>query len=142
MLGTLFFLFLSLAALWEERPPVSEQVTFLYYDNLEEAAAFYGEVLGLEKSFELAWVKIFRLSETSSVGLVNATGGSHRPSGDKPVMVSLVVAPEDVDRWYAYLKARGIEVEEPPRTGAEGNVRAFGFKDPAGYTLEVFAWLK
>jgi catechol 2,3-dioxygenase-like lactoylglutathione lyase family enzyme len=126
----------------QERPPISEQVTFLYYDNLDEAQAFYSDVLGLELAFDLDWVKIFRLSPTSSVGLVNASGGAHRPSDAKPVMVSMVVAPEDVDPWHAYLKAKGVDVGEGPKNGADGHVRAFGFKDPAGYTLEVFAWLK
>lgn len=123
-------------------PPVSEQVTFLYYEDLEEARAFYADVLGFELAFDLEWVKILRISKTSSVGLVNASGGAHRPSADKPVMVSMVVAPEDVDPWHAYLKGKGVDVGEGPKTGADGHVRAFGFKDPAGYTLEVFAWLK
>jgi catechol 2,3-dioxygenase-like lactoylglutathione lyase family enzyme len=138
------FLLATIAAFAQgaERPPVEGQVTFLYYEDLEEASRFYSEVLGLETSFELEWVKIFRLTPSSSVGLVNATGGAHRPSSDKPVMVSLVVAPEEVDRWHAYLKSRGVDVGEAPKVGAAGNVKAFGFKDPAGYTLEVFAWLK
>lgn len=125
-----------------ERPPVSGQVTFLYYNDLDAAARFYGDVLGLEKTFDLSWVKIFRLSETSSVGLVNASRGAHKPSSEKPVMVSLVVRPADVDVWYSYLKQKGVGVGAPPETGADGSVRAFGFKDPEGYTLEVFAWIQ
>lgn len=125
-----------------EHPKVAEQVTFLYYENLEQAAHFYGDVLGLEKAFELSWVKMFRLSPTSTVGLVNATKGSLRPSADKPVMVSLVVPLDAVDAWYAYLKERGVDIKNPPAIGADGNVKAFAFKDPEGYSLEVFAWLK
>ena len=34
-----------------------------------------------------------------------------------------------------------IDVGDGPRIGADGHVKAFGFKDPEGYTLEVFAWL-
>ena len=133
----------ALPALSQERPPVTGQVTFLYYDDLPEAERFYREVLGLSTSFELDWVKIFSLSSGSSVGLVNATRGSLRPSGvgtDKPVMVSLVVAREDVDRWHSYLKSKGVEVGEGPKVGADGRVLAFAFKDPGGYNLEVFAW--
>lgn len=142
MLKSMFLTALVTSSPAVERPKVAEQVTFLYYQNLEEAVRFYGEVLGLEKSFDLDWVKIFRLSPTSAVGLVNATKGSLRPSTDKPVMVSLVVPLDAVDTWYAYLKERGVEVKQPPSVGADGNVKAFGFKDPEGYSLEVFAWLK
>jgi catechol 2,3-dioxygenase-like lactoylglutathione lyase family enzyme len=139
-------LFLAMAALpaaAQVPPPVTGQVTFLYYDDLPAAERFYREVLGLSTSFELEWVKIFRLSSGSSVGLVNATKGSLRPAAvdeEKPVMVSLVVDKADVDRWHAHLKAKGVEVGEGPKVGADGRVLAFAFKDPGGYTLEVFAW--
>jgi extradiol dioxygenase family protein len=142
MLNSLFVAALSMPSAVAEHPKVAEQVTFLYYENLDEAVRFYGEVLGLEKSFELDWVKFFRLSPTSAVGLVNATKGSLRPSKDKPVMVSLVVPLDAVEDWYAYLKDRGVAIENPPAVGADGKVKAFGFKDPEGYSLEVFAWLE
>jgi catechol 2,3-dioxygenase-like lactoylglutathione lyase family enzyme len=133
----------SLPAVMEERPPVTGQVTFLYYEDLPAAERFYREVLGLSTSFELDWVKIFPLSSGSSVGLVNATKGSLRPAAvdeEKPVMVSLVVDKADVDRWHSYLKSKGVDVGEGPKVGADGRVLAFAFKDPGGYTLEVFAW--
>lgn len=124
------------------RPPVAGQVTFLYYEDLDAAARFYGETLGLPKTLDLDWVKMFELSTTSKVGLVNATGGTHRPSDNKPVMVSLVVeAPEQVDAWHAFLRSRGVEPTSDPHDSERSGVRAFGFTDPEGYTLEVFAWL-
>ena len=92
--------------------------------------------------------QIYKLSPTSSVGLVNATGGAHRPSADKPVMVSLVVGEKEVDAWWAYLKAKGVDVGDAPGAGGDapgaegdGAVKAFGFEDPEGYSLEVFAWV-
>jgi catechol 2,3-dioxygenase-like lactoylglutathione lyase family enzyme len=126
-------------------PPVTSQVTFLYYQDLPAAERFYREVLGLSSTFELQWVKIFQLSPNASVGLVNATEGSLKPASveaDKPVMVSLVVDEADVERWHAHLKSKGVEVGPGPKIGAEGRVLAFSFKDPGGYTLEVFAWRK
>ena len=126
----------------QERPPAAAgQVTFLYFNDLAQADAFYGDVLGLEKEFDLEWVKIYKLSPTSSVGLVNATGGAHRPSADKPVMISLVVGEKDVDAWWQYLKAKGVDVGDTPGAEGDGAVKAFGFKDPEGYSLEVFAWV-
>lgn len=122
-------------------PAVSGQVTFLYFNDINKAAAFYGKLLGAKPTLDLDWVKIYRLSPSSSVGLVNATRGAHRPSADKPVMVSLVVdSPDEVDHWAARLKSLGIEVNKPPSTGEL--VRALEFDDPEGYTLEVFAWNK
>ena len=121
-------------------PPLTSQVTFLYFKDIDRAAAFYGDTLGLKKTHDLGWVRIFATSPTSSVGLVNATGGSLRPGDDKPVMVSMVVAtPADVDRWHTYLVARGVTVT-PPADSAKVNVRALSLKDPEGYSLEIFAW--
>lgn len=129
----------SLAASAQERPPIAAgQVTFLYYNDLAQAGEFYGDVLGLELEVDLGWVKIYQLSPSSSVGLVNASGGSHRPSSDKPVMVSMVV---DVDAWYQYLKAKGVDVGDAPNTDGNAPVKAFSFEDPEGYSLEVFAWM-
>jgi catechol 2,3-dioxygenase-like lactoylglutathione lyase family enzyme len=144
LLGTLSILAMTAStASPETPPPVTGQVTFLYYEDLPAAERFYHEALGLSTSFELDWVKIFRLSSSSSVGLVNATKGSLRPApveAEKPVMVSIVVDKADVERWHAYLKSKGVEVGEGPKVGADGHVLAFSFKDPGGYTLEVFAW--
>jgi len=123
-----------------EAPPVSGQVTFLYYEDLERAGKFYGETLGLKVTLDLDWVKMYETSPGAIVGLVSATGGAHRPSEDKPVMVSLVV--EDADAWHAYLKKQGVDVPNAPKDSTKVNVRSFGFKDPEGYTLEVFQWLK
>lgn len=121
-------------------PPIAGQVTFLYFNDIDAAARFYGGTLGLAKTFDLGWVRIFALSPTSSVGLVDGKSGAHRPAAEKPVMVSLVV--DDADRWYAYLKGRGVEIKEPPSDGTRVRVRAFGFSDPEGHTLEVFQWLE
>ena len=46
----------------QERPPaVAGQVTFLYFNDLAKADAFYGDILGLEKELDLEWVKIYKL---------------------------------------------------------------------------------
>jgi catechol 2,3-dioxygenase-like lactoylglutathione lyase family enzyme len=136
-------LFACVPAFAQAPPPVEGQVTFLYYQDLAAAEKFYREVLGLSTSFELDWVKIFRLSSGSSVGLVNATKGSLKPfpvEAEKPVMFSIVVDKADIAGWHSYLKSKGVEVGEGPKVGADGKVLAFPFKDPGGYTLEVFAW--
>ncbi len=119
--------------------PVKEQVTFLYVNDIERAAKFYGGTLGLRSTFDRDWVKIYSISPSSSVGLVKGTEGMLRPASEKPVMVSMVV--DDVDGWYAHLKSRGVSIPKPPQNNAKAPVRGFTFNDPEGYTLEVFAWL-
>lgn len=143
LLGVLTLTAAACTASAQEGPPAAAgQVTFLYFNDLAKADAFYRDVLGLELEFDLEWVKIYKISPTSSVGLVNATEGSLRPSGDKPVMVSMVVEMDDVDAWWRYLKSKGVDVGDAPGPEGDGAVKAFGFEDPEGYALEVFAWVK
>jgi catechol 2,3-dioxygenase-like lactoylglutathione lyase family enzyme len=124
-------------------PPIAAQVTFLYFNDLNKAAEFYGKTLGLRATFDAGWVKIFALSPTSSLGLVDAVHGTHRPSKVKPLMISLVVdGSEQVDRWFYYLKSQGVEIPKPPSNSTRAPVRAFEFADSEGHSLEVFSWLK
>ena len=123
-------------------PSATSQVTFLYVNDIQKAAEFYGKTLALRNTLDLAWVKMFETSPGAIVGLVGAGRGAHKPSPQKPVMISLVVPkPADVDRWYGFLEAKGVTMRSEPHdsgSGAPGdaNVRVFGFLDPEGHTLE------
>ena len=52
----------------ESMPSIESQTVMFYYKNVDAPAAFYGETLGLEMTFDSKLAKIFRVSETSSVG--------------------------------------------------------------------------
>jgi predicted enzyme related to lactoylglutathione lyase len=119
--------------------PIAGQVTFLYYRNPAKAAQFYEDVLGLESTHDLGWVRIYAVTPTASLGVVDASSGGLRPSADKSVMISFVV--QDVDRWYEQMKARGLKTRLAPADSKRVNVRSFAFNDPEGYSLEVFSWL-
>ncbi len=120
-------------------PPIDSQVTFLYYADLDAAASFYGDVLQLEQTFDQGWVKIFAITPTASVGIVDESRGAHRASDDNAVMLSLVTA--DVDAWHARLIAAGVEILGDPADSASVPVRAFLVRDPGGYTVEFFQWI-
>ena len=123
-------------------PPFTGEVTFLYFNDPDKAAEFYGETLGLVKTFDAEWVRIFTISPSSSVALIDGAVGAHKPSADKPVTLAMVVSElEDVDRWYEHLKAQGVSIHMPPFDAPSVNVREFRFTDPEGYSLEIFAWL-
>ncbi len=124
-------------------PPFIGEVTFLYFNDLDKAAEFYGNTLGLTKTFDAGWVRIFTIAPSSSVALVDAAKGAHRASDDKPVTLAMVVSDlKEVDRWYEYLKTRGVSIHMPPFDAPSVNVREFRFTDPEGYSLEIFAWIK
>jgi len=113
---------------------------FLYYTDLTAAEAFFGKALGLSKTMDQDWVKIYRTAGGSSVGAVKEGHGFHKPSPSKPVMISWVV--DDIDPWYRRATAAGIKVLKPPQDSADSGVRSFLVADSTGYTFEFMQWLR
>jgi len=114
-------------------------LTFFYYNDLERAARFYGEVLGFELVMSRDWVTIFRVHETGHLGLVDQVRGSHKPSPEKPVRLQIWV--RDVLSWFNYLN--GLGLVEPPRVyvGEELRIKTCTVKDPEGYTVEFCEYI-
>jgi predicted enzyme related to lactoylglutathione lyase len=125
-------------------PGIEGSVTFFYYPDIEAVAPFYGGILQLPMTMDTDWVKIFRITPSSSVGLVQQGRGFHEVSEDKPAMLSIVT--NEVDAWYARIKASGtVILKELPPPDAEASagsapVRGFIAQDPGGYTVEFFSW--
>jgi catechol 2,3-dioxygenase-like lactoylglutathione lyase family enzyme len=109
-------------------------ITFLYYRDIPRAQRFYEDVLGLTLTVDQGYSKIYRVSPTSYVGLVDESRGLHRASEAKPVTLSFVSA--QVDEWYAYLRGRGVEMVHELANGTRQPTRGFVAKDPEGYYLE------
>ena len=143
----LFFMSMASTAAWSdstERPTIDSTITFFYYKDLASAADFYRDVVGLEATTDMGWVKIFKVTESSSVGLVEDGKGFLRAAEDKPVMLSLVT--DDVDAWHERLVDADAPVlsELPPADRPEDTARApirgFIVADPGGYAIEFFSW--
>lgn len=120
-------------------PNIDSHVVMLYYKDLESAAAFYGEALGLEKTLDWDWVKFFRTSGSSYVGLVEeGEGAYHKAQRTNAVMLSIVT--REIDAWHE--KVKGAEVEFLKDIANRGPIRSFLIQDPGGYTVEFFQWLQ
>lgn len=125
-------------------PAIESSVVMLYYKDLAPVTAFYESTLGLRKTLDLGWCRIYRVSPTSYVGLIDERRGYHRVSPDKPVMLSIVTT--DVDGWHKRMLAAGVPIVKPlaPLSELPGPgmapVRGFLVKDPGGYTVEFFEW--
>ena len=120
-------------------PSIESQVTMLYYEDLDAAAEFYGNVLGLEKTFDWEWVKFYRTGPSSNVGIVKEGDGAYHTVQERnAVMISLVTS--EIDAWYERLDGRP-DVEFLKPIGDGGGIRSFLMADPGGYTVEFFQWL-
>lgn len=118
--------------------PVDSQVTFFYYKDLAAPERFYGETLGFPKTFDKGWVKFFRLTPCSYVGLVDEARGHHKALDQKSVMLSMETA--DLEAWYERAKRHGASFQTHPdfAAAAQKMITGFMLSDPGGYTVEFF----
>ena len=135
------FLDMHAAMSQEASPSIEETVVMLYYRELSAAPSFYRDTLGLELIHQSDSAQLYRLTPTSSVGIIlEGDTAYHRAKPDNAVMLSLVTA--DVDAWYARLRHRqDVTILKPIENSGNNPIRAFLVEDPGGYTIEFFTWL-
>lgn len=117
----------------------------LYADDLEEAARFYADVMGLEEIVHVEGRHIF-FRVGKGVLLIFRPAATRKPpdpdarlpvpphGAEGPGHLCFAASAEEIDAWAEKLSARGIEIEadfEWPQGG-----RSIYFRDPAGNSLE------
>ncbi|WP_413720628.1 VOC family protein [Silicimonas sp. MF1-12-2] len=110
-------------------------ITFLYYRDLNRAETFYRDVLGLPLMIDQGFAKIFRLADDAHVGLVDEAKGMNNWQEDKCVQLCLRV--EDVDAWHDWARLEGLSDLSRLFVNDTIGIRAFVFRDPEGYQIEV-----
>lgn len=118
---------------------IQANLVFFYYQNLGAAERFYEDILGLEIVLDYGFAKLFRISETSYIGLVDEQKGMHSSAEPKTVTLSFVT--EEIDEWYEYLVERGVEMRGPVKDATRHPTRGFVAYDPEGYFLEFERFL-
>jgi catechol 2,3-dioxygenase-like lactoylglutathione lyase family enzyme len=119
--------------------------TALYVTDLERAAAFYSDVLGLEclhsdkrmRAYDVGGNGVLLLfPEGGSLEPIETPGGSIPPhDGRGPVHVAFSIARDELEEWQRHLTAVGVSLEgrtQWPR----GGVSVY-FRDPDDHLLEI-----
>ena len=119
---------------------MQSQITFFYYADVQAAAEFYGELLGLELVEDQQWAKIYRVNGTAFLGIVAGEKGFHQAQEKNAVLVTFLV--DDVPEWYAFLKSKGVRMLTDLMTKDEIQVQCFFAEDPGGYSLEFQRFLR
>jgi catechol 2,3-dioxygenase-like lactoylglutathione lyase family enzyme len=117
-------------------PPIEQQVTFLYVEDLEVSARFYGELIGLEQVLDQGACRIFRVAGEGFLGLCTSRARAVVPEG-----VTVTFVTPEVDRWHDRLAAAGVAIEAPPAENARFRIYNFFARDPDGYLLEFQRFL-
>lgn len=114
------------------RANITQQITFLHAQNLEETRYFYTHILGLPLARDQGSCLIFQVSEGAYLGFCKHL--ETIPPGRK---VILTLVSEDVDGWYAELKASSQGLIDPPVTNPKYHIYHFFIPDPNGYWIEI-----
>ena len=107
---------------------------FFYYDDVERAATFYTDTLGIDLVADYDFAKILRPAPTSYLILVDAEMGMH--STDEPKSVALALVTDELEAWYAYLQTQDVEFRSELSVDPDGPHDGFVVLDSEGYLLE------
>ena len=113
-------------------PPINQNVTFTYTDNLEAASAFFRDVMELDFVVDQGACHIYRLNDTSFIGVCCLPD---RPS--EKVGVTITIVSNDVDGWYQFLIDKGVEFVKKPSHSSKFGVYSSLFISPHGYRIEI-----
>jgi catechol 2,3-dioxygenase-like lactoylglutathione lyase family enzyme len=119
--------------------------TVLYVADLEQAAAFYSEVLGLPcihadhrmRAYDVGGKGVLLLfPQGQSLEAVETPGGSIPPhDGNGPMHIAFSISTDELEEWQQHLADAGVSIEgrtQWPR----GGVSVY-FRDPHDHLLEI-----
>ena len=115
-------------------------ITWLYHKDVMGQEHFYQNVLGLEPVCDQGWAKIYQVSESGFMGIVDEKRGMNNYSDEKAVNIGFIL--EDLKGWHDYalahkpLELRKDELGEGP----EGKYKAFVGYGPEKYYYEFDAF--
>ena len=116
---------------------INQQITWVYTEDLDTTAAFYGSQLGLALTRDEGAAKIFRVSASASIGVCIAFDDRVvEPAGS---MITFVT--DEVDAWHQTLEARGVTISKPPHVLEKFGIYTFFAEDPNGYAIEFQQFL-
>lgn len=123
-----------------ERPPIDQQITFLYTHDLTVSSDFYERVLGLTLWLDQGTCRIYQVCDEAFVGICQ-TGEGEAQEVTRQTNVIFTLVSDDVDGWYEYLKGEGVIFEKAPSVNEKYHIYHCMFRDPNGYLIEIQRFL-
>ena len=126
---------------WTKNEGFYGAVTWLYYEDMQEAERFYEEKIGLKQIVDQGWAKMYQISETSYLGLVDGRRGMHSFTDLKGTSVSFIV--KELEAWHDYVQQhKPFPLVQEMYDGKDYRYEAFVGQDPAKYFLEFNRFLE
>jgi predicted enzyme related to lactoylglutathione lyase len=107
------------------------KVSWFGVDDFESAKKFYGQVLGLKKTFEMQqWAEFAGAQGEESIGI------AANPHAGKEPGATVVLDVSDIERERRRLESAGVRFEGKTEE-IPGIVRLATFRDPYGNRLQL-----
>jgi catechol 2,3-dioxygenase-like lactoylglutathione lyase family enzyme len=82
--------------------------------------------------------RIYQVSSDGYIGICQTDDSSRGANTEGlPNNVVLTIVTPQVDEWYQYLNAHGIEFEKAPEYNLRYNIYHCFLRDPSGYLIEI-----
>lgn len=123
-------------------PQVTQQITFLYTNNLEQSAQFYENTFGFRLWRDQGTCRIYELRQGALLGIcqVSITSKGQLVAEEQQNIIFTIVS-DDVDDWYTHLQEHGVAFEKPPQFNENYGIYHFFLRDPDGYLIEIQRFL-
>jgi len=120
-------------------PPLTQQISFLYVEDLAAGRRFYEGALRLVPVQVQERCVIYAAAPggRAFLGICIARGPRQTDDPRRVGGVVVTLVSPDVEGWHAWLAAQGVALQGPPALSADGGITHFFFHDPAGYLLEI-----
>ena len=116
----------------KQTPGVTRQISWVYTQDLDLAADFYANRLGMECIRDEGKARLYQTADGAAIGVCETF--ADRVVEPKGGMISLVT--DDVDAWYRRLVDCGLDIENPPHRLERFGIYTFFVTDPNGYIIE------
>jgi catechol 2,3-dioxygenase-like lactoylglutathione lyase family enzyme len=105
--------------------------------DLEACEHFYAGLLGMTVEWRPDENNVYLTSGNDNLALHRVSGHSPAEAGQRLDHLGFFIASkEQVDDWYAYLKAMHVVIRAVPRTHRDG-ARSFYCEDPEGAVVQL-----
>jgi hypothetical protein len=109
-------------------------ITFIYYKDLQKGIDFYQDTLGFSLAIDQGWCKIYQISKSGYLGIVDEAKGMQNWHADKTVQICIRVP--DVMAWFDYCKSLSLPNQSDLFVNDALKIKAFVCDDPEGYQVE------
>ena len=122
----------------KERPPAHAGLRHLALNarDLDAMKHFYVSLFGFRVEWEPDADNVYLTSGADNLALHRSAASVAASASPLDHLGIIVRAPEDVDRWAAFLESQGVALDARPRTHRDG-ARSCYLKDPDGNSVQV-----